>query len=59
MNTASRLESEVARAGEVIIGESTWAEVESEFECETLGEVQLKGKQKKVKPYRVLGRKAD
>ena len=59
VNTASRLESEVARAGEIIIGESTWGEVESEFECETLGEVQLKGKQKKVKPYRVLGRKAD
>ena len=59
VNTASRLESEVARAGEIIIGESTWNQIESGFDCEALGEVQLKGKEKGVRPHRVLGRRAD
>ena len=58
VNTASRLESEVARAGEVIIGESTWARVEPGFDGEPLGEVQLKGKEKRVQPFRVTGRKS-
>ncbi len=58
VNTASRLESDVARAGEVIIGESTWTRVEPDFDCEPLGEVQLKGKEKRVQPFRVTGRKS-
>lgn len=54
VNTASRLESEVARSGQIIVGESTWERVRSTFDCEPLGELQLKGKQKKVSPFRVI-----
>lgn len=56
VNTASRLESEVATAGEVVIGRNTWDHVHSLFDCKSLGEVRLKGKEKTVQPYRVEGR---
>ena len=56
VNTASRLESEVATAGQVVIGQSTWEYVRSRFDCKPLGELRLKGKEKTVRPYRVEGR---
>ena len=56
VNTASRLESEVATAGQVVIGQSTWEQVRSHFDCKPLGELRLKGKEKTVRPYRVEGR---
>lgn len=59
VNTASRLESEVARAGQVVIGESTWERVNQSFDCQSLGQLRLRGKRKTVRPYRVESRKSD
>jgi adenylate cyclase len=56
VNIASRLESEVAKPGQVIIGEATWAAARHAFRCEPLDEVQLKGRRTNVKPYWVRER---
>ena len=54
VNVAARLESSVAKPGQVVIGETTRAMLGDEFELEPLGELALKGLQQKVKSYRVL-----
>ncbi|HPG27024.1 MAG TPA: adenylate/guanylate cyclase domain-containing protein [Myxococcota bacterium] len=56
VNIASRLESAVAKPGQIVIGEATWAAAHHAFLCEPLAEVRLKGKQKTVRPYVVVGR---
>lgn len=56
VNIASRLESSVARPGQVIIGEATWVAAQHAFRCDALDEVRLKGKQKTVRPYWVRER---
>lgn len=56
VNIASRLESSVAKPGEVVIGEATWLLAKHAFDCERLEEVRLKGRQKTVQPYRVRAR---
>jgi adenylate cyclase len=56
VNIASRLESSVAKPGQVIIGEATWAAAQHAFRCDPLDEVRLKGKQKGVRPYWVRER---
>ena len=56
VNIASRLESAVAKPGQVIIGEATWAAANHAFRCDPLEEVRLKGKQKSVRPYWVRER---
>jgi adenylate cyclase len=56
VNIASRLESAVAKPGQVIIGEATWAAAKQAFRCDPLEEVRLKGKQKSVRPYWVRER---
>lgn len=56
VNIASRLESAVAKPGQVIIGETTWALAKHAFRCDALPEVRLKGKQKSVRPYWVRER---
>ncbi|HVO10900.1 MAG TPA: adenylate/guanylate cyclase domain-containing protein [Vicinamibacteria bacterium] len=53
VNTASRLESAVARPGSVVIGENTYKLVEGRFECRSLGAFSLKGKQREVLAYEV------
>jgi adenylate cyclase len=55
VNTASRLESSVAKPGSVVIGEQTRDGVGDEFECESLGRFSLKGKEKEVLAYKVRG----
>jgi adenylate cyclase len=55
VNTASRLESSVAKPMMIVIGENTHAAVLSEFECRPLGPATLKGKEKEVAVYEVLG----
>jgi adenylate cyclase len=55
VNTASRLESSVAKPMMIVIGENTYAAVEREFECRPLGPATLKGKEKEVAVYEVLG----
>jgi adenylate cyclase len=59
VNIASRLESSVAKPGQVIIGEATWTAAKHAFECESLPAVRLKGKEKSVQPYWVRGRLVD
>ena len=54
VNTASRLESSVAKPGSVVIGQQTLALVEGLFECRPLGSFSLKGKENEVLVYEVL-----
>jgi adenylate cyclase len=56
VNTASRLESAVAKPGQVVIGHSTYERVRSRFECRALDEVFVKGKQQRVRPHLALRR---
>ena len=57
VNTASRLESDVAGPGEIVIGRSTFEQVGEHFVCEPLEEVHVKGRQQSVRPYRVIARR--
>jgi adenylate cyclase len=54
VNTASRLESSVAKPDMVVIGANTLRMVEGRFQTNSLGEVALKGKQHKVGVYQVV-----
>jgi adenylate cyclase len=54
VNTASRLESGVAKPGAVVIGENTYAMVAGLFECRPLGSFSLKGKEREVRVYEVI-----
>jgi adenylate cyclase len=54
VNTASRLESSVAKPGMVVIGENTFSAVTDQFECRSLGSFTLKGKEKVVSVYEVV-----
>lgn len=56
VNIASRLESSVARPGQIVIGEATWLAARQTFACRALDEVTLKGKRLSVRPYLVTGR---
>jgi adenylate cyclase len=55
VNTASRLESSVAKPGMVVIGENTHEQAKELFECRSLGKATLKGKEKEVAVYEVVG----
>jgi adenylate cyclase len=55
VNTASRLESGVAKPGKVVIGENTYKLAEGLFECRSLGTIALKGKEREVLVYEVSG----
>ena len=55
VNTASRLESSVAKPGSVVIGANTHAMVEGLFECRSLGSFSLKGKSLEVPCFEVTG----
>ncbi len=54
VNTASRLESGVAKPGSVVIGENTHGLAEGQFECRPLGSFSLKGKEREVRVYEVI-----
>ncbi|HEU5162655.1 MAG TPA: adenylate/guanylate cyclase domain-containing protein [Thermoanaerobaculia bacterium] len=54
VNIASRLESGVAKPGDVVISQNTLERLPAEFETEALGEFSLKGLQQKMPVYRVL-----
>jgi adenylate cyclase len=56
VNTASRIESAVAKPGQVVLGHATWQRVRDRFECEALEEVFVKGKRQRVRPYLALRR---
>jgi adenylate cyclase len=55
VNTASRLESSVAKPMTVVIGENTFEAVKGQFEVRALGKATLKGKEREVNVYEVLG----
>jgi adenylate cyclase len=59
VNVASRLESAVAEAGQVVIGPATYELVKNLFECRPLSDVRLKGKQQAMRPFVVVGLVAD
>jgi len=54
VNTAARLESR-AKAGEILISEAVYREVENRIEAECVGEMELKGKSRAVNVYRLIG----
>jgi len=54
VNTASRLESSVAKPMMVVIGENTHDAVKDQFECRSLGNAILKGKEKEVAVFEVM-----
>jgi adenylate cyclase len=54
VNTASRLESQVAKPGSVVIGENTHGMVLGRFDCRPLGSFSLKGKEREVQAYEVI-----
>jgi adenylate cyclase len=60
VNTASRLESSVAKPGMVVIGENTYhsVTVNDLFDCRSLGKATLKGKEKEVEVYEVLANRS-
>ncbi len=58
VNLAARME-QTALPGTVQITEETYRLVAPLFECEPLGEVEVKGKAEPVRAYRVLGKKAE
>ncbi|MEM7261337.1 MAG: adenylate/guanylate cyclase domain-containing protein [Planctomycetota bacterium] len=53
VNVASRLEAQVAKPGQIVIGEMTSKLVGDEVVCEDLGEIQIKGKERTVRAFRV------
>ncbi len=55
VNVASRLESSVAKSGQIAVGPATYEMVKKRFECRPLEPVKLKGKQDCVQPYLVIG----
>ncbi|HXG59640.1 MAG TPA: adenylate/guanylate cyclase domain-containing protein [Thermoanaerobaculia bacterium] len=59
VNIASRLESGVAKPGQVVISKNTLDRTIGSFQTEELGEFALKGLQQKMPVYAVLGAAAD
>jgi adenylate cyclase len=57
VNIASRLESSVAKADEIVVAETTYLATSRTFDFETLGEKKLHGITQPVRVYRVLGKK--
>jgi adenylate cyclase len=55
VNTASRLESSVAKPMQVVVGENTYQAARDHFEFKSLGPATLKGKSRTVEVYEVLG----
>lgn len=54
VNVASRFESSVAQAGEIVIGPQTYEAIRHEFTCEPLEPLRLKGKTELIQPFRVV-----
>jgi adenylate cyclase len=55
VNTASRLESSVAKPMTVVVGENTYNATKTHFDFRSLGPATLKGKERTVEVYEVLG----
>ncbi len=59
VNVASRLQSSVAKPGQIVIGQATYESCKHAFECQPLPEIRLKGKQQTVLPYLLVGQRLD
>jgi adenylate cyclase len=57
VNIASRIESMVAKEGQLVIGERTYELLKGNYEFNDLGAVALKGKSKSVRVYEVVSEK--
>ena len=57
VNVASRIEANVAKEGQIIIGDQTFELVKGLFEARDLGVVSLKGKTKQLRLYEILSEK--
>ena len=55
VNTASRLESSVAKPGQIVVGPTTYEAVKELFHCQALEEQLLRGMTRPIQPYVVLG----
>ncbi|MBK9385600.1 MAG: FHA domain-containing protein [Planctomycetes bacterium] len=55
VNVASRLQSMVARAGQIVIGEATWRAVCGEIDAAALAPIVLRGRSAALQPYLVRG----
>ncbi len=55
VNAASRLQSEVAEPGQIIIGEETRRQLGDAFECRKIGDVKVKGLRTPLPCYEVIG----
>ena len=58
VNIASRLESSVSRPEQIVVGENTYELVKDHFETQALGPYSLKGLQKSIMVYEILGEKS-
>lgn len=57
VNIASRLESSVAKPGQIVVGEDTYKLIRDHFDMQPLGEFSVKGLEKLVTAYEVLNEK--
>jgi adenylate cyclase len=55
INVASRLESSVAKPGQIVVGPATYQQCKDAFAFQPLPEIRLKGKQRAIRPYLVVG----
>lgn len=54
VNAASRLEEDVADAGEVVIGEETWKPIKKKFKFEEIGSISIRGRKGEMRCFKVL-----
>jgi class 3 adenylate cyclase len=55
VNAASRLQSQVAEPGQIIVGEQTRNHLGQHFECRKIGDVKVKGLRAPLPCYEVIG----
>lgn len=51
VNTASRIESQLAKPGQIFVGERTYTLTKDDFDYDYRGEFEIKGKKNKIKVY--------
>jgi adenylate cyclase len=58
VNSASRLEEDVAGVDEIVIGEETWIPIQNKFQFEEMGKINLRGRRGETCCYKVIEKKA-
>jgi adenylate cyclase len=54
VNAASRIEEDVAKADELVIGGETWKPIKKKFKFEEIGKVSIRGKESVLRCFKVL-----